>query len=98
MHKPNGFDLLFQLTVVVCLLSAVVTIISFFLYVRTRLADRSPDIHASAEDHARHLRWLDGREERYRSIHFATLGLFTLLGVFLLIQLSHHLNQAVIRE
>jgi hypothetical protein len=98
MHKPNGSDLLFQLTVAACLVSAVVTIISFFLYIRTRLADRSPDIHDSAEDHERRLRRLDEREERYRSIHFVTLAFFTLMGVLLLIQLSHHLNRPVIRE
>jgi hypothetical protein len=98
MHKPDGSDLLLQLTVAACLVSAVVTIISFFLYIRTRLADRSPDIHESAEDHARHLRRLDAREERYRSIHFVTLALFTLMGVLLLIQLSHHLNRPVLRD
>jgi hypothetical protein len=96
MHKPNASDLLFQLTVAACILSAVVTIISFFLYVRTRLADRSPDIHSSEEEHSRHLRELDRKEERYRSIHFITLALFTLMGVLLLVQLSHHLNRPVI--
>ncbi|HLX65432.1 MAG TPA: hypothetical protein VKR41_00510 [Puia sp.] len=98
MHKPNASDLVFQLTVAACLLSAVVTIISFFLYVRTRLADRSPDIHRNEEEHSRHLLELDRKEERYRSVHFITLGLFTLTGVLLLIQLSHHLNRPVITE
>jgi hypothetical protein len=96
MHRPNGFDLLFQLTVAACILTAVVTIISFLLYVRTRLADRSADIHGNEEEHNRHLGELDRREERYRSIHFITLALFTLLGVLLLVQLSHHLNRPVI--
>ncbi|HXB33444.1 MAG TPA: hypothetical protein VNV35_08480 [Puia sp.] len=98
MHKPSGSDLLFQLTVAACILSAVVTIVSFLLYVRTRLADRSADIHGSEEDHNLHLRRLDEQEERYRSIHFATLALFTLMGVLLLIQLSHHLNRPVLTE
>lgn len=98
MHKPAASDLLIQLTVAACLVSAVVTIISFFLYVRTRLADRSPNFHVSAEDHSRHLRVLDQREERYRSIHFITLALFTLLGVLLLVQLSHHLNHPILRD
>jgi hypothetical protein len=98
MDKPAVSDLLIQLNVAACLVSAVVTIISFFLYVRTRLADRSPEIHASAEDHTRHLHLLDRREERYRSIHFITLALFTLMGVLLLIQLSHHLNRPIIRD
>jgi hypothetical protein len=89
MHRQNGSDILLHLTVAGCLISAVVTIISFFLYVRTRLADRSPDIHSSEEDYSRHLRRLDGLEERYRSVHFVTLAL-------LLIQLSHRLNQPIL--
>jgi hypothetical protein len=79
MHKPNGSDILIQLTVAACILSAVVTIISFFLYVRARLA-------------------FDRREERYRSIHFITLAIFTLLGVLLLIELSHRLNRPILTE
>jgi hypothetical protein len=98
MHKQSGFDPLFQLTVAACILCAVVTIISFFLYVRTRLADRSPDIHGNEEEHIRHLLELDRKEERYRSIHFITLALFTLMGVLLLVQLSHHLNRPVLTE
>jgi len=98
MHKPSGSDLLFQLTVAACILSAVVTIISFLFYVRARLADRSADIHDSEEDHTLHLRRLDAQEERYRSIHFVALALFTLMGVLLLIQVSHHLNRPVLTE
>jgi threonine/homoserine/homoserine lactone efflux protein len=79
MHKPNGSDILIQLTVAACIVSAVVTIISFFLYVRARLA-------------------FDRREERYRSIHFITLAIFTLLGVLLLIELSHRLNRPILTE
>ncbi|HEV3411401.1 MAG TPA: hypothetical protein VG101_02940 [Puia sp.] len=79
MHKPNGSDILIQLTVAACILSAVVTIVSFFLYVRARLA-------------------FDRREERYRSIHFITLAIFTLLGVLLLIELSHRLNRPILTE
>jgi hypothetical protein len=79
MHKPNGSDILLHLTIAGCIVCAVVTIISFFLYVRARLA-------------------FDSREERYRSIHFVTLALFTLLGVLLLIQLSHRLNRPLLTD
>jgi hypothetical protein len=79
MHQPNGSDLLLHLTIAGCIISAIVTIVSFFLYVRARMA-------------------FDRKEERYRSIHFATLALFTLLGVLLLIQLSHRLNRPFLTE
>ena len=35
-------------------------------------------------------------EKKWQSIHFATLALFVLFGVLILVQLSHRLNTKVI--
>lgn len=59
-----------------CVLCGIVTVVSFFLYVRNRMYFREKE------------------EQRYRQVHFISLALFVLLGVLLLIELSHRYNQA----
>jgi len=88
MHPPNGSSLIFQLTVAACLVTGVLTVIFFLLYIKTRMADRSADRSADLSADPR----LDEKEHRYQSIHFITLFLFVLFGVLLLIQLSNRYN------
>lgn len=87
--------LLFALTVTACIMSAIITIASFFLYARTRLADRSEHTPFDAEEHSRRLAGLDRKERFYQTVHFITLFLFVLFGVLILIHLSNHLNNRV---
>lgn len=89
-------DLLFQFYVIACIANAVIAIVSFLLYVKTRLASREEQPNHTAELHAQKLDGLDRREQRYQSIHFITLALFVLFGVLILIQLSGKLNQGTI--
>lgn len=79
-----------------CIANAIVTIVSFFLYVRTRLADREQAADCSPEDHTRRLSLLDQKEDRYQAIHFITLALFVLFGVLILVHLSNRLNRGTI--
>ena len=87
---------MFQLYIIACIANAVITIVTFFLYVKTRLASREQLPGHTAEQHAEKLDGLDRREQRYQSIHFITLALFVLFGVLILIQLSGKLNQGTI--
>lgn len=77
--------------------NAVVTIITFFLYVKARLADRTEARHSTKEGHAACVAELDKKEKKYQSLHFITLSLFVLFGVLLLIHLSNRLNGGVQR-
>jgi small-conductance mechanosensitive channel len=88
--------LLFQLYIAACIANAVITIVSFFLYVRTRLAPREQLPGDTAEQQGKKLDGLDRREQRYQSIHFITLALFVLFGVLILVQLSGKLNHGTI--
>ncbi len=85
-----------MLSVIACIGNAIVTIVSFFLYVRMRLAAREIAEGASDEEHAQRLAGLDRRESRYQSLHFITLALFVLFGVLILMQLSSKLNSGTI--
>jgi len=62
-----------------CVLSGIVSIVSFFLYVRNRM------------------RFREEKERRYQQIHFLSLVLFVVLGVLILIALSHRYNPPRIR-
>jgi hypothetical protein len=70
-----------------CILCGVVTIVSFFLYIRYRMKPRSEEEDAG-QDNAR----LERQEQRYRQTHFISLALFVLFGVLILIELSHRYN------
>ena len=80
----------FRLAVLLCILSAITTIASFFLYVRARMTERKDEY--SGGDHLRHNAALDRKEQAYQSIHFISLLIFVALGVFILVQLSTKLN------
>jgi hypothetical protein len=89
---------LFIFYIVACIGNAVVSIVSFFLYVGTRLADLTEARHAdqpgSYDDAAHALRRaaLDQKERRYQRLHVITLSLFVLFGVLILVHLSNRLN------
>lgn len=85
-----------MLSVIACIGNAIVTIVSFFLYIRTRLAAREIAEGVTDEEHSRRLAELDRRESRYQSLHFITLALFVLFGVLILMQLSSKLNSGTI--
>ena len=82
--------------IIACISCAIVTIVTFFLYVCARLAIRDQDPAHNEEEHAQRLARLDRREQRYQSIHFVTLALFVLFGVLILVHLSGKLNQGTI--
>lgn len=86
--------LLLNVYAAACIACALVTFMSFLLYVRARMANREKYPADTAEQHTRRVRELDRREERYRSIHFITLALFVLFGVLILVHLSNKLNGA----
>jgi hypothetical protein len=81
---------------IACISSALVTIVSFFLYIKTRLTIREMPPGGDEKTHAHRLAELDRRETRYQSIHFITLALFVLFGVLILVHLSHKLNSGTI--
>jgi len=77
--------------VVLAVISALITIISFVLYIRARLAKRA---HPDDED-VDVLRdaGLDRKERHYQSIHFLSLCIFVVLGVLILIIISHRVKE-----
>jgi hypothetical protein len=81
---------------IACISSALVTIVTFFLYIRTRLAIREMSPDADDPEQTRRLAVLDRREQRYQTIHFITLALFVLFGVLILVHLSNKLNSGTI--
>ena len=81
---------------IACIANALVTIVSFFLYIRTRLTIREMSAGANDEEHAGLLARLDRLESRYQTIHFITLALFVLFGVLILVHLSNKLNSGTI--
>lgn len=87
---------MFQLYIVACIINAIITIITFFLYVKARLVSREQHPDHSDPQHAQKLAELDRRESRYQAIHFITLALFILFGVLILVHLSGKLNQGTI--
>jgi uncharacterized membrane protein len=66
--------MMFWANVTACILSGLVSLVSFVLYVRARMREQ------------------EHKEDRYRSVHFASLSLFVALGVMILIQLSNRLE------
>ncbi len=84
--------MIFKLLIILCIASAVATLITFFLYIRARMADRT-EVHDSDPDgHAKRLAVLDREERRWLLLHFITLFLFVLFGVAILIHLSDSIN------
>jgi hypothetical protein len=81
---------IFRLAVLLCILSAITTIVGFFLYIRARMAERKDEY--SGDDHLQYNAALDRKEQAYQSLHFISLLIFVALGVFILVQLSGKLN------
>jgi hypothetical protein len=82
--------------IMACIANAIVAIVTFFLYVRARMAIRDQDPGHNDEEHAQKMAGLDRCEQRYQTIHFITLALFVLFGVLILVHLSGKLNQGTI--
>jgi hypothetical protein len=90
--KPDDMNssLLLALLVVLAIASALTTLISFILYLKTRIAERdhpdeeNPDVRRQAA--------LDRKERLYQSIHFKSLWLFVFLGVLILIIISRRID------
>lgn len=78
------------------IVNALVTIVTFFLYIRTRMASREMPPDTTEEEHAERLARLDRLESRYQTIHFITLALFVLAGVLILVHLTNKLNSGTI--
>jgi hypothetical protein len=82
--------MLLSILVILAAVSAVISLISFALFIRARLAERAhpdeedADVVRDAE--------LDKRERSYQSIHFLSLLVFVVLGVLILIIISHRVN------
>jgi len=83
--------MLLTILAILAIVSAIITIISFVFYIRARLAQRSHpddeviDVLRDAE--------LDKKERRYQGIHFLSLCIFIVLGVFILIIISHRVRE-----
>src|SRR6185312_2913542 len=84
--------LLFTLTVVACIINAIITLVSFVIHVRTQHAARSEPSSREDAEHTCRMARLDRKERFYQVLHFITLWLFILFGVLILIQLSHRFN------
>jgi hypothetical protein len=82
--------MLLTILVVFAIISALVTIISFVLYIRARIAERA---HPDEEDAdvMRDLQ-LDKKERYYQSIHFLSLCIFVVLGVLILIIIARRID------
>jgi hypothetical protein len=77
------------LLVVLLILSALTTTVSFVLYLKARTAERD---HPDAErPNPERMALLDRTEKRYQRIHFISLCLFVIIGVAILSVLSHRI-------
>jgi len=84
--------MIFTLLIIGCIASAIATLITFFLYLRARMAERAEDHGGDPEGYARRIAVLDRQERRYLALHFITLFLFILFGVLILVHLSDSIN------
>lgn len=84
--------MIFTLLIFLCITSAIAMLITFFLYIRARMADRTESQGSDPGEHAGRLAVLDRRERRYLALHFITLFLFVLFGVLILVHLSDSIN------
>jgi hypothetical protein len=83
--------LLFFLLVVFCIGSALTTLVSFTLYIRTRLTERDHPDEMGPDQHRRHAE-LDRKERLYQSIHFISLLAFVMLGVLILVIIARRID------
>jgi len=82
---------LFVLLVILCIGSAMTTLISFILYLRARTAERDhPD--ELRPDHLYRHEQLDRKERMYQTVHFISLAIFVFLGVLVLVMISRRID------
>ncbi len=87
----KDISFLFALLVILCIASALTTLISFVLYLKARTTERDhPD--ELAPDHAFRHGQLEKKERTYQSIHFISLAVFVLLGVLVLVMISRRID------
>ena len=86
MNNPWVFSSL----VMLCICSAVTTLISFVLYLRARTAQRDHPDEMTPDSHRKHAE-LNRKEQLYQSIHYKSLFLFVVLGVLILIAISRRI-------
>jgi len=83
--------LFFALLVILCIGSALTTLVSFILFLKARTAERGhPD--ETGPDHHRHHAELDRKERLYKSIHFISGFIFVVLGVLILVIISRRID------
>jgi hypothetical protein len=83
--------MILPILVILAIVSALVTIFSFVLYLRARVAERAHPDDADAD--TRRDADLDRKERFYQSIHFLSLWIFIVLGVFILIIIAHRVKE-----
>ena len=82
---------LFVLLVIFCIASALITLISFILFLKARTAARDhPD--ELKPDHLYRHEQLDRKERTYQTVHFISLAIFVLLGVLVLVVISRRID------
>ena len=82
---------LFILLVALCIGSALTTLVSFTMYIRTRMAERDHPDEMGHDQRRRHAE-LDRKERLYQSIHFISLLVFVMLGVLLLVIIARRID------
>ena len=87
MNNP----LFFALLVILCVASALTSLVSFVLYLKARTAERDHPDEMAPNSHRRHGELLR-KEQRYQSIHFISLLVFVVLGVLILIAISRRID------
>ena len=87
MNNPPFFALL----VILCIASALTSLVSFVLFLKARTAERDHPDEMEPEGQRRHGELLR-KEQLYQSIHFISLFVFVMLGVLLLIAISRRLS------
>lgn len=87
MNNP----LLFALLVILCIASALTSLVSFVLYLKARTAERDHPDEMEPDSHRRHGELLR-KEQLYQSIHFISLFIFVVLGVLILIAISRRID------
>lgn len=69
--QPKKSDLFFHIALAFFILTGIVSVVSFVLYVLARMHEE------------------EQKEKRYQSIHYLSLFIFVVLGVFILIMVSN---------
>jgi hypothetical protein len=86
--------MILHITIILSILSAMITVVAFVLYIGARMAVRVESSESEGVQPGDINSELDRKERLYRSIHFISLSIFVLLGVLILVQLSSRLPAA----